>query len=279
LDFADAWDFFPRHRPLAELRDLQPVDVAGTADGARIVREKERCQARYGGCSHCLDIASVTNNAFRILGEDFYADLLAEPEAVRRLLDVILQTIGHLHRFLADQFGGMDPVPIGNCNVSLMGPATYREMIFAYDAEQNRLAQRRSGAPPRAALHHCDVPVDDFLEAYAGLPGLASLQASLLSDIAAVRRRLPDCAFSALVSPVMLDNLTILGPNLQRALRDGVADLAVWNIDAGTAPAQLRAVFGLMQQLAAACGRQAQFSAMPLCWEELEWAHARYRSR
>jgi hypothetical protein len=279
LDLADTWGFYPRFRSLEVCGDLQPVDIARTAEGEWLLAEQARLTSLYGGCSHCLDLGSAINNAFRILGQDAYVELVAEPQAMAGLLDVILATMEHLYRFLVVHFGPMDPVPISNCNVSLAGPRTYERVLLSYDAWQNRFAERLNGAPPRAGMHHCDVPVDDFLSAYAHLPGLASLQASLHSDIAAAKERFPGAAFSALVSPASLNSdLAALEEALKRALASGVDDLAVWNVDAATSPDRLREIMARVSSLAGAHRREAQFSAQPLCWEEIEWAHGRYHS-
>ena len=278
LDFAGAWGFYPQFRPLDVCGGLRPVDIAAHLEGEWILREKERLTSLYGGCSHCIDIGSVTNNTFRILGQDVYTELLADPERLGALFEVILETMECLYVFLVRHFGAMDPVPISNCNVSLMGPRTYAEHVLAFDARQARFAERLSGVPPRAAVHHCDVSADPFLDVYAQLPGVASLQASYMSDVAAAKTRLPGSQFSALVSPSSLNgDLDGLGKALDLALAGGADDFAVWNVDADTTPERLRAIFAALNDAARTAGRTPCFSAMPLCWEELEWAHGRYQ--
>jgi hypothetical protein len=279
VDFGDAWGFFARPRTLDEVRGLTPVDIRNHSEGEWIVRRKEQLVELYGGASHCLDIGSVMNNAFRILGQNVYADLLDRPDEVRTLFEVILSTMRALYELLEDLFGNMDPVPISDCNVTMMGPALYERCVREFDARQNRFAADRHGVLARAALHHCDVPIDRFIESYAGLPGLASLQASFESDVAAVKKRIPGCAFSAMISPrALLGDLTVLRKNLDRAVASGADDLAVWNIDPTTDPDRLRQIFSMISEVCSEHGRVAQFTAMPLCWEEFEWAHARYQS-
>ncbi len=277
-DFADAWGFFPRLRRLEEVRGLEPVDVRNHREGEWIVRRKEEMVRLYGGATHCVDIAGVVNHAFRILGQDIYADLLDHPAEVRALFEVILQTMRGVYDLLDDVFGNMDPVPMGNCNVTMMGTALYEQSVLEFDARQNRFAADRRPVPPRAALHHCDVPVDRFIESYARLPGLASLQASFESDVAAVKRRLPACAFSAMISPrVLQKDLAAFRDKLDRAVAAGADDLAVWNIDPATDPDRLRRIFAIIGDICRQHNRSAKFDAMPLCWEEMEWAHARYQ--
>lgn len=276
LDVADAWGFFPRGRTLAELRGLQPVDVAETPEGEWLAAEQARLVQRYGGCAHGVDIGSVTNNAFRLLGQEVYTEALADPAGLSALFEVILDTERHLHRFLTRLFGPQDPVPVSNCNVSLLGPATYERLVLPFDIRQGQFAAEVSGTLPRAAVHHCDVKADAFLGAYARFPGLASLQASFASDIAAARAALPGATFSAIVSPLALNgDLEALRATCERAVAGGASDFAIWNVDAATSPARVSEVLEILHQVAT--DRGIAPAALPLCWEELEWAHGRYR--
>jgi len=277
LDVADAWGFFPRLRALAELHGLRPVDIAESPEGEWLAAEKERLLRRYGGCTHCVDIGSVTNNAFRILGQEVYAEALADPEGLRALFEVILETERHLHRFLTGLFGPQDPVPVSNCNVSLLGPDTYAGLALPFDIRQGRFTAELSGLVARAAVHHCDVKADAFFGAYSRFPGLVSLQASFESDVAAARAALPGATFSALVSPLVLNaDLDELRAACERAASGGASDFAIWNVDATTPPTRVGELLDILKQTAT--GRAPAPSAMPLCWEELEWAHGRYRA-
>ena len=222
LDYGNAWGFYPRFRKLEELGDLAPVDIANHPEGEWIVGEKQRLDSLYGGCTHCLDLGSVVNQAFRIVGQDIYADMISNPEEVKRLFECILQTMRWFFDFLDDVFGGMDPVPISNCNVTMMGPALYEDLVLPFDARQNRFAAERHGVVPRAAIHHCDVPLDPFVEAYAKLPGLSSIQASFTSDVAKAKRGLGGCNFSAMISPRSLNaDLATFEATLEKAIADG----------------------------------------------------------
>ena len=278
LDFRNAWGFFPRFRRIEELADLEPVDIRNHPDGAWIVEEKHRLESRYGRCTHCIDLGGVVNHAFRIVGENIYADMIGSPSEVRDLFECILQTMRWLFDFLDDTFGGMDPVPFSNCNVTLMGPALYEDLVLPLDTRQNRFAADRHGVAPQAAMHHCDVPLDPFIDAYAKLPGLASVQAAHTSDVARARRRLGGCDFSAMVSPRALNNdLADLERQLHRAIAGGTHDLAIWNVDPATDPERFRAVLGIIDAICQQEGRRPEYESMPLCWEEMQWAHGMYQ--
>ena len=278
MELEDAWGYYPVLRPLADLAGLEPVDISEHPEGEWILAEKERLEGRYGECTHSIDIGSVTNNAFRMIGEELYLALLSDPSGIRALFETLLETQRHLHRFLARHFGGQDPVPISNCNVHRLGPSIYREIVRPFDARQNLYTQQLTNVPPRAAVHHCDVPADDFLQSLAGLPGIASLEASFTSDIPAVKAALPGARFNALVSPpAMLEPPEEFDAKLRRAIRDGADALQFWNIDPALTPARLRQIWRLVREECSRSSVECTFSAMPLCWEEMEWCHARYR--
>ena len=277
LDYGNAWGSHPRFRKLEELADLEAVDIANHPEGEWIVGEKRRLDALYGQSTHCLDLGGVVNHAFRIVGQDIYADMISSPEEVKRLFECIIQTMQWFYDFLDDVFGGMDPVPFSNCNVTLMGPVLYEDIVLPFDARQNRFASERHGVEPRAAIHHCDVPLDPFVDAYAKLPGLASIQAAFTSDVAKAKRELGGCDFSAMVSPKALNaDLVAFETTLEKAISDGTDDLAIWNVDPQTEPDRLRKVLEIIDAIGWRHGRKPNYEPMPLCWEEMQWAHGQY---
>ena len=278
LDYGNAWGSHPRHRKLEELGNLEPVDIANHPEGEWIVGEKQRLDSLYGQCTHCLDLGNVVNHAFRIVGPDIYADMIGNPEETKKLFECIIQTMRLFFNFLDDTFGGMDPVPFSNCNVTLMGPALYEDIVLSFDARQNRFAAERHGVVPRAAIHHCDVPLDPFVVAYAKLPGLASIQAAFTSDVAKAKRGLGGCDFSAMVSPMSMNaDLATFETTMEKAIADGTDDLAMWNVDPGTEPDRLRTVLDIIDGVCRRHGRRPKYEAMPLCWEEMQWAHGQYQ--
>ena len=150
--------------------------------------------------------------------------------------------------------------------------------MLPFDERQNQFAAERHGVVPRAAIHHCDVPLDPFVKAYAKLPGLASVQALFTSDVAKAKRELGGCDFSAIVSPVSLNaDRAAFEASLERAIADGTDDLAMWNADPKTGPDRLRTILEIIDTVCRRHDRQPKYEAMPLCWEEIQWAHGQYQ--
>jgi hypothetical protein len=74
-----------------------------------------------------------------------------------------------------------------------------------------------------------------------------------------------------------MQDLRFFSEKLDRAVAAGAADLAMWNVDGSATVERLGEVFSIIAETCRVHGHEARFSAMPLCWEEIEWAHRRYR--
>jgi hypothetical protein len=277
VELQNAWGLYPRFRQLKEVSRLSPIDISLHPEGEWILREKERLERLYGGCIVNIDIGSVSNNSFRMLGESFYAALLEDKPALSDLFETVLETERYLYHFMCKHFADIDPVPLSNCNVPLMGPQTYKNSVLSFDSRQARFHQELRGGQVRAAVHHCDVPVDDFIDAYSEITGLFSLEASFDSNIQALKRKLPNCQFNAMVSPAkMLRDDGHAEDLLRQAIGAGADALQFWNIDPAVEPGRLQRMWTAVVETCAEIGISCRFTPLPLCWEEIEWAHGRY---
>ena len=262
-----------------ELADLRPLDIADTPLGDWIVRLRDERLARYGTVAHMIDLGSTTNNAFLLRGQEFYVDLIADKSFARHYMNVVTETMCLAYRFVSDAFAPIQGFPIGNCNVPLMSPDLYVEMVREYDIRCVLYASELTGQPPCCDLHHCDVRTEPFAEAYSAIPGLRSLQGSHLSDIAAIRQALPRVSFSAMVNPLDLlqKPAAQVDGDLDRCIAAGAHDLALWNIDPAYGPRETGELFRRIRDVAARHGREAIFSVIPITWEELGWEFPCYQ--
>lgn len=270
-----------QNHPLDETQagKLVPVDLAQSPVGDLLLAERERRRDRYGRATQMIDLAGPANNAFSLRGTEFYLDLLADPPLARHYLEVITETMLMAHRFIGKHFGRLESVTLANCNVTMISPEVYADMVRPYDVRFIEAAAASQGVPPCCDLHHCSVPADPFADAYRAIPGLRSLQASVRSDLPALHAALPATAFSGMITPVELltqPHAEVLA-GVERALETGVRDLALWDVDPAITPAQLGTFLRGLAQLARRHGREPQFSFIPITWEELDWEFPRYR--
>lgn len=269
-----AWNVMPEQR----LANLKPVDIANTAIGELINELRLERIERYGMATQMIDLASVSNNAFMMRGPDFYADLLADKEFAHHYLGVIKETMCLAYRFISKTFGPIEGFPLGNCNVTMISPAVYEEMIRPYDIGCVEYAAALSGNDPCCDLHHCDVKTEPFARSYSAVPGLRSLQGSYHSDISQIKEVLPCTKFSAMVSPVELMNRSACDiiEDIDKCIAQGAADLAIWDIDAACTPEKMATFLEHIRDVCRTHHRSAVFHVIPFSWEELAWEFPAY---
>ena len=261
-----------------DLKNLKSVDIANTRVGELIMRERELRIDRYGVATQMIDLASVSNNAFMMRGPDFYADLMVEKEFAQHYLGVIKETMCLAYKFISEMFEPINGFPLGNCNVTLMSPDLYEEMILQHDIDCVEYAAKITDESPLCNLHHCDVKTEPFAKSYSRIPGLYSLQGSCHSDIKQIHKVLPKVKFSAMVSPVEILNrpMAELVQDIDTCIANGANDLAIWDIDTTCTPEKIADFFEKIKKTAQKYNREPSFSIIPFAWEELAWEFPRY---
>ena len=277
--------YMPKPFSKEELAGMAPAEINAHPIRDWTLGEKKKKEERYGSAFVFLDYESPANIAVRLRGEDFYSDMIEDPGFARHVLSLCTETILSVLKF-SDELTGAKPegeggLSLGNCNVVLMSPAMYAEIIKPFDVLLINEAMRRSGRKLNLNLHHCDVKADGFIGVYKDLPNLTSLQANHGTDIEAVRREMPGVSFLSMINPA---EMASLGPAemrsaIFRAVRLGSTELDLWNIDPAVHPARLYEILSDIRDACAACGKKPVFEAMPFVWDELEWAYPMYQNR
>ena len=279
LTCQDAGGYAVRKMNIETLKKLKPVDVADSPAGEWVVNRKAELLKLYGTVDQAMDLEGATNLAVRIRGEEFYMDLIEDKSLARHILEVVTATICNAYEFLGREFK-LDALLIGNCNVTLMSPALYENMILEYDLRIAEIAEKVTGRRNSVRLHHCDVPVDKFIDVYKKIPDVFKLEASYTSDIKRVCREMPGVVFSAMVNPLDMTRKSIgqLEAEFDKVLRDGAGEIDIWNIDPSTDVEKLKEIFGMICRVCKENRCDAVFDVIPFCWDELEWAFPQYQS-
>jgi hypothetical protein len=266
-----------------ELSRMEPVDIGAHPFAQWLLDEWERKIKRYGSAKAFLDYESPVNIAVRLRGEDFYMDMIDDPDFTDHVLDLSTSAIEYIFKF-QDRFLSTAEereasiFSIGNCNVTMMSQEHYVERIKPFDIRLINKIEELTGRQWKMLLHHCDVPADRFIKAYRDLPRLTALQASHSTDIPAVFAGMPGVSFLAMISPGEMklppDKLNAI---IERAVELGSAELDLWNIDPSVSPEKLRALFAFIRRTCENRGKIPVFNAIPFVWDELEWAYPRYQ--
>lgn len=263
-----------------KLKAMKPVDIAQHPFGEWVLREREKKTRRYGSVEQFLDYEGPTNIAVRMRGEEFYIDLVIDREFAEYQLELINETIFHLLRFVAQNFPVTSAFGLGNCNVTMISPSLYEEAIKPFDIEFSNRSALISGKTNDFTLHHCDVKVDGFVESYKTIPNLKALQASHQSDISKIILEKPEVNFLAMLNPIEMAHKQMdqLSEEIDRAIRLGAGELDMWNIDPNTGVDRVTAMFEAIEKSCGKYGKKCNFSVIPFCWDELEWAFPRYQN-
>jgi hypothetical protein len=263
------------------LRDLEPVDMEKHPFAEWLLRERDRKKARYGCVEQFLDYEGPTNIAVRMRGEEFYIDLIADPHFAAHQLAIMNKSIFSIFRFIKKHFTVSGAFGLGNCNVTMISPATYENTIRDSDSEFSRASALISGFQNDLMLHHCDVKIDPFIETYRAIPHLKGLQASHASDIERITRGAFPLSFAAMFNPreMAYNDMDTLSAAIDRAIRLGSSEIDMWNIDPSTPPEQVSGMLGATRQACARAGKDCVISVIPFCWDELEWAFPRYQNQ
>ncbi|HBR20152.1 MAG: hypothetical protein A2Y13_09280 [Planctomycetes bacterium GWC2_45_44] len=261
-----------------QLENLNPVNIAESFIGELILKQRQERIARYGTATQMIDLASVSNNAFMMRGPDFFVDLLTDKNFAHHYLGVITETMCMAYKFITETFGHIDGFPLGNCNVTMMSPKLYDEMICQYDVRCVEYAAKINGKEPCCDLHHCNVKTEPFAKSYRKIPGLRSLQGSYRSDIKKILETLPGVKFSAMVNPVELLNRPISDIlfDIEQCIVDGANDLAIWDIDTACSPEMLGEFFEKIGEISEKHNKKMSLGIIPFSWEELAWEFPTY---
>lgn len=276
----DIGGYFCRKMELDDIRKLKSVNVEESIAWQWIIKRKSEIEKLYGKAENGMFIEGSTNLAVRIRGEEFYIDLLEDKGLATHLLDVITETSISAYKLLGREFN-LQELSIANCNVTLISPSLYEEIILPFDIKTAEISEIVTRKKNRVSLHHCDVPVDMFIDVYKRIPGIFKLEASIKSNIKRFCTEMPDVLFSAMVSPPDILNKTKdqIGLEIDLAIKAGAREFDLWNIDPLFGIQDINNLFNIIKKYCERNDCRAVFDIVPFCWDELEWAFPIYQMR
>ena len=188
-----------------------------------------------------------------------YLDFFDEPELAGHLFSVIAETVIRTARLVASRTGtnsiacnrsilNVDPRIFldANCSVQMISPAVFRRVHLPHE---RRVA--RELAP--FGVHHCGNNAHLFAADYREL-GCVFLDVGWGSDVARVRRELPDVFLNLRLSPVRMLNATAgeIRDDATRLLEaaggSGRCGVCCINMDYGTPEENVRAMLDTAAQ-------------------------------
>ena len=214
-----------------------------------LMRQMDTIAREWGQVTGELNFQGVLNTAFRLRGEELFADMALAPARAHRVLGVVCETmlavIDAVYARQAQSGVARDFFVTANCVVNMVSPEQYREFVMPYD-------RKLSAHFPLFGIHNCAWRVHPYAPAYAEIRELGYLDFGFSSDFALLKRLFPRTTLCAMYSPVALahDPEATVRAELQR-LHDAIGrcKIIVADIDAGTPRERLLAVYRIASEI------------------------------
>jgi hypothetical protein len=198
----------------AELSDEQvwalEVPDLDTSPMGETMALMDALEAEFGYLEGDIPWDGVQNVALDLRGQQLFLDYYDNPKLAHHLFDVIARTIYLVADYVRSRTGtssvslnrivaSIDPrLNLHcNCSVQMISKSTYEEFLLPYECW---LAERLQPY----GIHHCGDNLENVVEAYARVPGLAHVDVGWGSDVAAARSALPEAFLSLRLNPARL---------------------------------------------------------------------------
>jgi hypothetical protein len=246
----------PRNLTEAETLALTvPADIEHTPSMKNLLGLMASLEAEFGYLQGDVPLHSIVNVAIDLRGQEYFIDLLQNPELAAHLHHVIAQTIyevgrrvkartGHAAISINRTIASFDPgiLTIPNCSLQMISPQMYEVQLLEYDSWLGRQL-------PPLGFHHCGTNAHLFAPLYARA-GAVYLDVGYGSDIAACRAALPKAWLSLRLNPVKMLTATAAEAKAEVDMLlqahgepwDKVAVCCI-NMDYGTSDEAVRAMF------------------------------------
>ena len=192
-----------------EILAFKPPEIETTWPMNRFIEDMDWLEKEFGRVVGDLNTGGLINTALELRGQQFFVDMLEDPELVRHLFAVIAETQMRVVRCIQARTGTssvsvnrsivtVDPAIYvhSNCSVQMISPKLYRAAVWPHE---RRLAQevRPFG------IHHCGNNLQLYAASYAELQPVFC-DVGWGSDVARVSQALPDTFLNLRVDPVRM---------------------------------------------------------------------------
>ncbi len=181
---ADRWpDNKGRTLTDEETDALEVADILDHPFYLDLVRQMEIIKREWGVVEGELNLQGILNTAFRIRGQDVFADMYLNPTRVHHLLDVVCQTTilfnNELARLQAEYGCVKRHFVTSNCVGNMISERHYRAFVMPYD-------RKLHDHYTFFGIHNCGWNVDAYAKAYSEIGNILYLDFGFDSDLTAL---------------------------------------------------------------------------------------------
>lgn len=242
---------------------IDPEAPFQSAAFRRFERLRDALKTRYGGVQGDINWSGVLNLAIDLRGQEFFLDMVDDPEAVAAELRNLAAVIERFAMGVQAETGtssiGVNRIvrhfahPVflhPECSNTMIAAADYERFILPIDVAWSQ-RHRPFG------IHHCGKDPHRFAASYAKLPHLDFLDVGWGGDVPALRAALPNTFLSLRLDSILL--VTWTPAQIRETIRRLVAEsgdpqltgICCINLDQRVTDAQVDAIFSTVEELRA----------------------------
>lgn len=224
-------------RPVLTLDDVNRLDIDELLSNAFVAdlhRQMDMIEKESGRIHGYLNWQGVLNNAFILVGQSIFTDMVERPELAHRFFDFISNLMIRLATMIQarqTQSGfTVDHLSVSNCTINMVSARFYREFVFPYD---QKIAEQFT----RFGVHTCNWNATPYLQNIAQLPKVGYIDMGIETNLAQAKSLFPEARRAVMYSPVKLQDAPCDEiENDMRKIRDAIApcDIVMADIQATT---------------------------------------------
>jgi uroporphyrinogen-III decarboxylase len=249
-----------------EIEALEVPDLNKSAVWQGLARQIDELQNEYGYVVPCVNLMGIQNIALDVRGQEFFIDCLTEPELANKILKVATELsieIGRRFKKLSREISAgvtgivKKTVPdiylTSNCTVEMVSLANYKTFLLPYD-------QMLAKEFIPFGIHHCGATMEHVVDGYRLVDNLAFAEVGAFSDLAYVRKTLPNVYLNARYSPVKIKEASLeeMRGDIEKIYQDGkpakYLSISCVGIDDGVSDDQVRNFLSCCRELSEKVG-------------------------
>jgi len=238
--------------------DLKPIPVENTPFVQELLEQMDRIEERYGVIDGYPAYQGILNNAFRLMGEDIFIEMLEDEPFAEFLFQHICETMLSFANLIQQRQrrSGFEVnfLSVSNCVINMIGTDLYERMLMPFDRKLSKEFEV-------FGLHTCNWDITRHIEAFRKIGPLGYLDMGMMSDMKQARAAFPDTRFAVFYHPNSIAETPLdqVRRDFERICAEAApVDLALVDIEANTPDERVREVVRIAYELEQKMRREPQ---------------------
>jgi len=247
--YADKWPATTGYFTKEQLVKLKPIAMEDSPFVQELLAQMDTIEAQYGEIDGYLGYQGILNNAFRLMGQEIFIEMLDDPPFAEFLFEHISETMLSFIKLVQErqrQSGSnVDFLSVSNCVINMISPALYEEQLLPFD-------RKLANAFETFGIHTCNWDVTGYIQPFQQLRPLGYLDMGMMSDMKKARETFPEARLAVLYHPKLLLEKTTeeIRRDFQKICAEAApVDLALVDIEANVPDERVQEIVSMAYEL------------------------------